>query len=688
MPWCLSIEFFYLLLLYLSVLLLSAQDESFLGSYKRVLEERNFAVPDTDVEESNSATPDTDVKKRDSKDKKLFTKTDLQIVESAVVALVRRRVADDIDRLCCNDVNNLTVVDVDSYGFVTLVKCKGCKTKIETTCHDLNWTYEKISKLSQLKMGDHICWHRPLAYWHHAIVTDVNHDERTMQIIHYSGNMIVEETEKSEDEACKGWCNTLYHVNYHDCYNNEYTVLRATKLVNEDRYNLAERNCEHFSRWCKTGLTSSSIAWTSVGKDNDKKLFTEPKLQIVESAVVALVQRRVAHDIDRLCCNDVNNLTVVGLDVDSYGFVTLVKCAGCKMETETTCHDHNWTYEKISKLSQLKAGDHICWHRPLAYWHHAIVTDVRYLEMDIIHYSDNMRVEKEVKLEYEAFTGCCNTLYRVNYQECYSNEYTVLRARKLVNEERYNLIERNCEHFSRWCKTGLTSSSQIRFAWISAAKGLLTIGLRVLMLLILGLLQYSHESQEDKVRDRPYLEKVQKILLYVYIAVTTVVFVIYLLKTTGSHLARVRRRGRYDDAENPCCRPQKSKKCIKCIRCTCCIFCTCCTIIRRIVCCFCDNVKCDPCTCCRRPAHLACGLFFRIVVRELSAAACTLAIILNEEAITNRDNIIYLPPANRTALLVFFATLTQLGGYLVGALVGRWFEEFGSCCCECCCDFP
>jgi len=407
-------------------------------------------------------------------------------------------------------------------------------------------------------------------------------------------------------------------------------------------------------------------------------------LQTVQSDVLALVPRHVADD--KLCCHDVINLSV--LDVDSYGFVTLVKCTKCRMETETICHDLNWTYEKISELSQLKAGDHICWHRPLAYWHHSIVTDVRYLAMDIIHYSDNMRVEKEIKLEDEAFTGCCNTLYRVNYQECYSNEYTVLRARKLKDEDVYNLIERNCEHFSRWCKTGLTSSSQIRFAWISAGKGLLTIGLRVLMLLILGLLQYSHESQEEEVRDRPYVEKVEKIFLSVYIAVTTVVFIAYLLKTTGSHIVTVRLRGRRDDAENPCSCCSSCKPGNKATRCICCILCTCCSIIRRIICCFCDNVKCCPCTCCRRPAHVACGLFIRIVVRELFAAAGTLAIILNEEPITNADGIRYLPPANRTALLIFFATLTQLGGYLVGALVGRWLEECGSCCCECCCDFP
>ena len=202
------------------------------------------------------------------------------------------------------------------------------------------------------------------------------------------------------------------------------------------------------------------------------------------------------------------------------------------------------------------------------------------------------------------------------------------------------------------------------------------IGLKMAMLLVLGLLQCSYESQEENVKDRPYLEKAQNIFLAVYIAFTTVVFIAYLLKTTGSHLVTVRPRGRRDNAENPCCcdcyKPGTDSS--KAIRGTFCLCCTCCSIIRRIVCCFCDNVKCGPCTCCRRPAHVACGLSIRIVVRELLAAAGTLAIILNEEPITNADGIKDLHSANRTALLMFFTALAHLVGLLVGALVGRWLE--------------
>ena len=43
----------------------------------------------------------------------------------------------------------------------------------------------------------------------------------------------------------------------------------------------------------------------------------------------------------------------------------------------------------------------------------------------------------------------------------FSPEETVERARQCINEENYNLLKNNCEHFSIWCKTGVKESIQI-----------------------------------------------------------------------------------------------------------------------------------------------------------------------------------------------------------------------------------
>jgi len=274
-------------------------------------------------------------------------------------------------------------------------------------------------------------------------------------------------------------------------------------------------------------------------------------MRTVERAVLMLLRRHSAED--QLCCADENNQHYLKVNsVDDSGFVTAVTCTNCETDMATTCHDVNWTYEKIYDKSLLKKGDHICWHRPYAVWHHAVVIEVEG-KVRIVHYSGLMVVEEVDMPEDGCMPGClgeeCNSLYRVNYQDCYNSEYTVLRAKQLLGENSYNLIERNCEHFSRWCKTGSTSSSQISIAWTSLGKVVLAIGLKAVgLLVVLGLLQYASESQEDLVKDRAWLEKVQNILLSIYIAVMTIVFVIYLVKTSCSRLATVVR----SDAADPC----------------------------------------------------------------------------------------------------------------------------------------
>ena len=414
-------------------------------------------------------------------------------------------------------------------------------------------------------------------------------------------------------------------------------------------------------------------------------------LRKILTAVVTLLRRR--SNENRLCCDDDRYLEVV--DVDIEGFVTLVKCRSCGTETETICRGVDWTMEKIDRLQQLKEGDHICWHRPYAIWHHAIVVKVHEQvgETKIIHYSGSMTVEEtDISAANQSCRCCCSrlwgkcdTLYRVNYQLCYNNEYTVLRARKLKNEQesRYNLIARNCEHFSRWCKTGSTTSSQISIAMTSLGKLILWVGLKAFCLLIVGLLQFWHESQEEKVRDRSWLEKMQNIVLSVYIVVMSIVFVIYLLKSSGSRLGRV--TGRRGDAMHKpflrlfCCYRPNTKTCIGTpffgfVQCLCCIWSSGCSLLFRLFCDVFKHIQCSPFKCYGRHGHLACGLFTRIVIREICAAAGTLSIVLNEEAITNQPIILQLAPISRTIIIVGLASAAHIICYIIGLFIGRWAE--------------
>ena len=215
---------------------ISRMDDEFLQSYKDILKEKNI-----DTFNANDLE---------------FVEEELQTVLSAVVVLLRRHRING--RLCCdNNDNNLEVTDVDRWGFVTQVKCNRCSRTLETTYHKTKRTYERIDDKSKLKPGDHICWHRWYVIWHHAIVSEVDGNER--KIIHYYRDSCCDYVEVIERPMPKNdsSCNALYRVNYHDCYNADYSILRAQKLINKTGYNLLTRNCEHFSRWCKTGTTNS-----------------------------------------------------------------------------------------------------------------------------------------------------------------------------------------------------------------------------------------------------------------------------------------------------------------------------------------------------------------------------------------------------------------------------------------------
>ena len=416
-------------------------------------------------------------------------------------------------------------------------------------------------------------------------------------------------------------------------------------------------------------------------RKNNIQEFSDEELQISLSAVVLLLRRHSSNN--KLCCHDnENNLEVTV--IDKFGFVTQVRCTVCEHRMKTECYD-KWKKERINDKSQLKVGDHICWHRPFILWHHAIVSSAHPLR--ITHYNGEVKV---VEIDFNKAAKChrscrsCDALYRINYQDCYSPEYTVLRAKRLWEEHRYNLVEQNCEHFSSWCKTGSKKSSQVT----KVRKITVTICLRLIALLILFLIQYSYERFEYKVEHRQEYANVEKHLTCAYIAICTVVFVIHLVIATGKQLTADPRSKEFD-IENPsscgeCNADANESKCRR--LCICCL-CTCYSLSCKPVlgffthckqCCYQCCCCCTyPCICCGRPGNLACGLFCRTVLREIPGLIGTVCIVEYEDKITYpiADHL----PIVRTLVILSCILAVQLLGYIIGALLGRWMEA----CCEC-----
>jgi len=258
----------------------------------------------------------------------------------------------------------------------------------------------------------------------------------------------------------------------------------------------------------------------------------------------------------------------------------------------------------------------------------------------------------------------------------------------LKNEKRYNILDRNCEHFSRWCKTGSTNSIQVEILWESLRKMAFMAVIRLIALLILGILVYSHEAAEDNVRNRMQLETLERWLASAYVVITTIVFITYLLITGGTHLPTVKTKGCCNSIPRlGSCFERCYKRCNKrwCKQLMCCTFICCTGFICRALCgCIlflCRNIQCRPlCACCRRPWLLSCGLFWRIFCREILAAAGTLCIVLFEEQITNWSRIAQWCAIGRTALLISISMVVQIVCYLINVALGRAVE---ACCKRC-----
>jgi len=363
--------------------------------------------------------------------------------------------------------------------------------------------------------------------------------------------------------------------------------------------------------------------------------------------------------------------------------VTEVECKKCGKRMKTSCY--SWTIERITDESQLKVGDHICWNRPIAFWHHAIVSETN--PLTVIHYNAKLIVVEQDYYKANRrwnikICGWCNTLYRINYKECYNADYTVLRARELKGETRYNLVERNCEHVSNWCKTGSNKSTQVSIVRTSAVN----VGLRIVALVILFLIQFSYEKFETKVENPQVYEFVEKQLTCAYVAVVTLIFAIHLVVTAVRRLPAVPH-----DIENPCscCLRAADEYCCwrlcKCSLRTCySVFCK--PVLGLFVHCSCNrwgsdgnNQRCShrsP-TCCGGPGNLVCGIFWRTFVRELPGLVGTVCLVEYEDAIFY--DLADLKPVVRTLVVISCIIAVQLVGYVAGALLGRWIQSIGEC---------
>lgn len=124
------------------------------------------------------------------------------------------------------------------------------------------------------------------------------------------------------------------------------------------------------------------------------------------------------------------------------------------------------------------------------------------------------------------------------YDDCYTNDYVLLRAKKVFRQRKYDIFEHNCEHSTRWCKTGIHDSIQMDTCFTTAGKAALVVALRLISLVVLWLLQLTQPPQHqqdgaaDVTQQSPETQtwrKPERIVSVLYMVAIGILFFVYSL---------------------------------------------------------------------------------------------------------------------------------------------------------------
>jgi len=293
-------------------------------------------------------------------------------------------------------------------------------------------------------------------------------------------------------------------------------------------------------------------------------------------------------------------------------------------------------------------------------------------------------------VDYRCTSFRSGELYRLVYDDSYTNDYVVLRTLKSFGEKKYDVFEHNCEHSTRWCKTGIHDSIQMEVCFTTAGKIAVIVLLRLISLIMLWLLQLSHESQPRSERSREQ----ERLINAVYMVFIAFVFFAYSLyhsykriwpketeKRHDTDLCGIEagRRWCADVTHKHCCCGARS--CNAVVLALCCVSCMMCSMTDA----FCSvcrkNIQCGATAICLRPPSVMIGLFLRIFVREVIAATGPLLVVYFEEEIGSR----FGSREEKAGIIILAIIGASLVAYVIGALLGVWIEALFRCCANCCC---
>jgi len=520
------------------------------------------------------------------------------VVDSTVTLLRRNNKLNGYAVCSCgnNDVCQLKVTGVDRLGFITSLQCCVCQS-LELNISPLEESYV-VQMLYHGQPNQDDVMQRAL---NGDYVERLDELCSLLRRHSFYDNSICPEIDTSsmpnEKESCRVIATTsdsVTEVEFDVVNESSHEVQRLVITCGYDCYYRLYNLPSEYERTYKAEMRAHLQAGARQMERREVTNGIRLKEAMLSCSVLtagATILRR--HSIENKLCgkckNDDYNLLKV-TEIDKHGFIRRVQCSACGQSMSTACHRSHFYYEEIDDQMTLERGDHIAWHRNLAYWHHAVVTNTDDTTVTLAHYQSggcfSVIFQESTKSRQDMSASCLGGIpYRITYDDCYTNEYSALRSETRVGERRYNAVNRNCEHSSNWCKTGLSQSDQMKTCFSSVGKTMLAFCLRILNMLLLVVFQVIHEKREGIQIDRKAFEFFEHVFSSAYMLLVFLLFLVWSMYTECNKL-----------------KPTSDKN-----------------------------------YCCSRPAGVACGVSTRIIVRELFAAVGLFLLIWFEDRMVPQE---------------------------------------------------
>jgi len=275
------------------------------------------------------------------------------------------------------------------------------------------------------------------------------------------------------------------------------------------------------------------------------------------------------------------------------------------------------------------------------------------------------------------------SVYRVHYDDCYTNEYTALRAERTIGEEKYDLFEQNCEHTTTWSKTGLYSSDQFDSCLASFWKMAFAIFLRAGIISVIWVIQNCYQPDLGIPQSVANAAAGPATLMALFFAAYSIYRGWGKIKPYAKPAWRQPGADWTEACRKDCaiaffaCCCCRQPICSRFACCVCMFACLCCSLCDATCTFWAKKLRACRIPCCGRPFASVLGLIVASVFREMLAVTLPLGVIVHDDYfvwyISERRGV-YLsadPASNRAGIMILHVLLSYIVIWPIAVLLAR-----------------